>query len=48
MAKKMTKRLADDIRALYDLKNDPTTAADLREHMVALVALHRTAAHAAE
>ena len=35
-------------RTLSDLRNDPATAADLQDHMVALVALHATAAHAAE
>src|SRR5262245_24621117 len=35
-------------RALSELKNDPAAAADLREHMVALIALHRTTADAAE
>ena len=35
-------------RAFSELKNDPSAAADLRGHMVALVALHRTEAHAAE
>lgn len=35
-------------RALSELKNDPSAAADLRDHTVALVALHRTEAHAAE
>jgi len=35
-------------RALSDLKKDPSSAADLRDHMVALVALQRAAAHAAE
>jgi len=35
-------------RALSELKNDPSAASDLRDHMVALVALHRTEAHAAE
>src|SRR5262249_41483388 len=35
-------------RLLSELKNDPDTASDLRDHMVALVALHLTEAHAAE
>jgi predicted RNase H-like HicB family nuclease len=35
-------------RALSELKSDPSAAADLRDHMVALVTLHRTEAHAAE
>ena len=35
-------------RALSELKSDPSAAADLRDHMVALVPLHRAEAHAAE
>jgi len=35
-------------RALSELRNDPAAADDLRDHMVALVALHSAAAHAAE
>jgi predicted RNase H-like HicB family nuclease len=35
-------------RLLSQLRGDPATANDLRDHMVALVALHPAAAHAAE
>jgi predicted RNase H-like HicB family nuclease len=35
-------------RTLTALRNDPTAACDLRDHMVALVALNVAAAHAAE
>lgn len=35
-------------RPLSELRNDPTTAADLRDHMVALVAMHSARADAAE
>src|SRR3989442_8897290 len=35
-------------RLLSALKDDPAAAADLRDHIVALVALHPTTAHAAE
>jgi predicted RNase H-like HicB family nuclease len=35
-------------RALSELKSDPASASDLRDHMVALVALHSAEAHAAE
>ena len=35
-------------RPLSELRNDPMAADDLRDHMVALVALHPAAAHAAE
>jgi predicted RNase H-like HicB family nuclease len=35
-------------RSLTALKSDPTVVSDLREHMVALVALEDSAAHAAE
>jgi predicted RNase H-like HicB family nuclease len=35
-------------RPLSELRDDPATAADLRDHMVALVALRPAAAHAAE
>jgi predicted RNase H-like HicB family nuclease len=35
-------------RTLSVLKNDPASASDLRDHMVALVPLDLTGAHAAE
>ena len=35
-------------RAVSELRNDPAVAADLRDHIVALVALRPAAAHAAE
>jgi hypothetical protein len=35
-------------RLLSELRNDPATVDDLRDHMVALVTLHPAAAHAAE
>ncbi len=35
-------------RTLSSLRDDPAAASDLRDHMVALVALDATAAHAAE
>jgi predicted RNase H-like HicB family nuclease len=35
-------------RTLSALRNDPATARDLRDHMVALVAFSPAAAHAAE
>jgi predicted RNase H-like HicB family nuclease len=35
-------------RLLSELRNDPVAADDVRDHMVALVALHPAAAHAAE
>jgi predicted RNase H-like HicB family nuclease len=35
-------------RTLSALRDDPAAASDLRDHMVALVALNATAAHAAE
>ena len=35
-------------RALSELRNDPAAADDLRDHMVALIALHAAAEHAAE
>ena len=35
-------------RTLSALRNDPAAASDLRDHMVALVALDLTDAHAAE
>jgi predicted RNase H-like HicB family nuclease len=35
-------------RPLSELRDDPTAANDLRDHMVALIALHPAAAHAAE
>jgi predicted RNase H-like HicB family nuclease len=35
-------------RTLSELKNDPSAAADLREHMVALVAFHLAEVDAAE
>jgi predicted RNase H-like HicB family nuclease len=35
-------------RLLSELKNDPGAAADLRDHMVALVSLHPAEANAAE
>ena len=35
-------------RTLSALRDDPATASDLRDHMVALVALNVAAAHAAE
>jgi len=35
-------------RPLSELRDDPTTVDDLRDHMVALVALHPAPAHAAE
>ncbi|MDB5597980.1 MAG: HicB family protein [Xanthobacteraceae bacterium] len=35
-------------RSINALKNDPAVAADLREHMIALVALPQSAVHAAE
>ena len=35
-------------RPLSELRDDPAAADDLRDHMVALVALHPAAAHAAE
>ena len=35
-------------RTLTQLRNDPATASDLRDHMVALVPLNATATHAAE
>jgi len=35
-------------RTLSELRNDPAAVSDLRDHMVALVPLKVTAAHAAE
>jgi predicted RNase H-like HicB family nuclease len=35
-------------RSLSELRNDPAAADDLRDHMVALIALHAAAEHAAE
>ena len=35
-------------RLLSELRDDPAAANDLRDHMVALVALHPATAHAAE
>ena len=35
-------------RTLSELRNDPASESDLRDHMVALVPLKVTAAHAAE
>src|ERR1700674_1375369 len=35
-------------RTLSALRNDPTAAPDLRDHMVALVPMNATATHAAE
>jgi predicted RNase H-like HicB family nuclease len=35
-------------RTLSALRDDPEAASDLRDHMVALIALHSSAAHAAE
>jgi predicted RNase H-like HicB family nuclease len=35
-------------RTLSALRNDPSAAADLRDHIIALVAFHPPAAHAAE
>jgi predicted RNase H-like HicB family nuclease len=35
-------------RLLSELRNDPAAADDLKDHMVALIALHPATAHAAE
>src|SRR5947207_1395070 len=35
-------------RSVSALRDDPTAAADLRDHVVALIALHERAVHAAE
>jgi predicted RNase H-like HicB family nuclease len=35
-------------RSITELRDDPSVRADLKDHIVALVALHRTAVHAAE
>jgi len=35
-------------RLLSELRNDPAAADDLRDHMVALIALHAAVEHAAE
>src|SRR5262249_6262183 len=41
-------RMIPSPRTLSALRNDPAVAADLHDHMVALVALKMPAAHAAE
>lgn len=41
-------RALPNARSFSDLKSDPAVRPDLRDHMVALVALQNKAAHAAE